>query len=170
MKPTIYRIPKKIGNGYLAIMPRPRAGEWLNDELKGWHTSGIDVIVSLLTLTETVNLDLQDEAKICQEQQIEYISYPIDDRRTPASSAATLELIKRILEKLKQGKGVAIHCRMGIGRSALIAACVVVSQGLEVKAAFDLIGKARGIPVPDTDEQKKWVEQFASDFRQLEHS
>jgi hypothetical protein len=32
----------------LAIMARPRAGDWLDGEIAGWRAQGIGVIVSLL--------------------------------------------------------------------------------------------------------------------------
>jgi protein-tyrosine phosphatase len=51
---------------------------------------------------------------------------------------------------------------MGIGRSALLAACVLVGQGLTTEAAFERISKARGTKVPDTEEQIQWVLEFSS--------
>ena len=53
-----------------------------------------------------------------------------------------------------------IHCRAGIGRSSLIAACVLVRAGHDVNSAFDTIAKARGVEVPDTEAQRAWVSTF----------
>jgi protein-tyrosine phosphatase len=61
-------------------------------------------------------------------------------------------------------KAVAVHCRMGIGRSALIAACLLKSQCIGVDKAFAMIARARGFSVPDTEEQREWVKAFA-EFR-----
>jgi protein-tyrosine phosphatase len=44
---------------------------------------------------------------------------------------------------------------MGIGRSALIAACLLKSQGIGVDEAFAMIARARGFSVPDTEEQRE---------------
>jgi predicted protein tyrosine phosphatase len=41
--------------------------------------------------------------------------------------AATLDFVRKLECFLADGKNVAIHCRQGIGRSALIAACVLVA-------------------------------------------
>jgi hypothetical protein len=41
--------------GRLAIMPRPRAGEWLDDEVVGWRAEGVDTVVSLLELSEILD-------------------------------------------------------------------------------------------------------------------
>jgi protein-tyrosine phosphatase len=63
---------------------------------------------------------------------------------------------------LRTGKAVAVHCRAGIGRSALIAACVLVRSGYDVDGAFDTIAKARGMAVPDTQAQHDWVAALPS--------
>jgi hypothetical protein len=47
-----------------------------------------------------------------------------------------------------------------IGRSSLMAACVLVLMGMAPGTAFGLIGKARGLKVPDTEGQRDWVERF----------
>jgi protein-tyrosine phosphatase len=161
MKTDIYWIPE-LGSKRLAIMPRPRAGDWLEDEIKAWHQAGIKTVVSLLTSFEQMELKLQDEPAICQKNAIEYISYPISDRQVPNSRATIIELVRTIQQRIDQGNGVAIHCRMGIGRSALVAACVLVSQGFNVRNAFSLIEKVRGMQVPDTNEQVEWVSNLSA--------
>jgi hypothetical protein len=50
---------------------------------------------------------------------------------------------------------------MGIGRASLIAASVLVALGASVDKAFAAIASARRFPVPDTWEQREWVEAFA---------
>jgi len=164
MKPEIFWIPE-AREGRVAIMPRPRTGAWLEDELKEWRLAGIDIVVSLLTRAEIVKFLLEDEPRLCRDDGMEYLSFPIADREVPEFTSAAIALAKTICEHLKQAKGVAIHCRNGIGRSALIAACVLVNQGMGAQAAFEAIGRARGVDVPDTDEQKEWVEHVAKELQ-----
>ena len=52
--------------GRLAILARPRGGEWLQDEVVSWAHSRLQVIVSLLTVDEANELELTDEARLCQ--------------------------------------------------------------------------------------------------------
>jgi hypothetical protein len=40
------------GRGRLAIAARPRAGDWLPDEVAGWRSEGVDVVISLLQPSE----------------------------------------------------------------------------------------------------------------------
>ena len=48
--------------GRLAILPRPRGGDWLEDETRGWRAAGIDAVVTLLEATEESELDLGGES------------------------------------------------------------------------------------------------------------
>jgi protein-tyrosine phosphatase len=144
----------------LAIMPRPRAGDWLADEIVAWKNEGIDLVLSLLEDDEVAELGLSGEQHACQDQGIEFISFPIADRDVPRSTAETERIVRDLSEELFNGKGVAIHCRAGIGRSSLIAACVLVLNGYQANSALDAISKARGLEVPDTEAQRLWVSTF----------
>jgi protein-tyrosine phosphatase len=159
MTSELYWIP--IESGRLAIMARPRSGDWLSDEIAGWRKDGVDVAVSLLEPHEARELELDAEATECANARIEFVSFPIQDRGVPLSVPETRALIELLAGKLKTGASIAIHCRAGIGRSALIAACTLTKLGMAPKDALRLIGKARRLTVPDTEEQARWVETFA---------
>ncbi len=69
--------------GRLSIMARPRGGDWLSDEIQAWRDATVDVVVSLPTNDEWEELDLRDEALLCEQQGLVFISYPIQDRQAP---------------------------------------------------------------------------------------
>jgi hypothetical protein len=69
--------------GRLAIVPRPRGGDWLEDEIHSWHEAGLDTVVSLLTTHEIEEFDLGSEERLSKAQGIEFISFPILDREVP---------------------------------------------------------------------------------------
>jgi hypothetical protein len=148
--------------GRLAIMARPRAGDWLDDEIAGWRAAGIDIVVSLLVPAEIAELGLDRESALCREHGMELISFPVPDRGVPPSEGEAAALARDLAARVAQGKAVAVHCRAGIGRSSVIAACVMVLAGTEPYAAFDIIAAARRTRVPDTDEQRDWVAAFAA--------
>ncbi len=141
-------------------MPRPRAGDWLEDEIKGWKADGIDLVVSLLEPEEITELGLEGEFTLCRAAHLELLSFPFADRGVPTSIGETIRFVRGLTERLSEGKAVAIHCRAGIGRAALVAACVLVLLGFDPGAAFELIGEARGVKVPDTPDQQNWVAKF----------
>ncbi len=150
------------GSCRLAILPRPRGWDWLPDDIAAARRDGVDLIVSALTEVENQELGLSEEAKCCKESTIEFLSFPIEDRSLPDSEGSLDAFIDSLDEKLKQGESIAIHCRAGIGRSSMLCACLLVRQGLSSESAFQKIQIARGCAVPDTAEQRKWVESFAT--------
>jgi protein-tyrosine phosphatase len=159
MRPQVYWIEVPMA-GRLAILGRPRAGDWLEDEIEGWAAERIDAVVCLLEQYEVDTLDLQREAELCRSAGIEFVSFPIADRGVPTSISAARDLAERVADKVRHGKGVGVHCRAGIGRSAVIVACALVTLGHDADEAFKAIANARGVQVPDTDEQRDWVRGF----------
>jgi protein-tyrosine phosphatase len=122
-----------------------------------WREAGLDVVTSLLTREEEAELELREEEALAREQGLEFHAFPIPDRGVPESRVQTADLI-RVLEKaLASGRNVAVHCRQGVGRSALIAASLLAAAGQDPQQAFACIEGARGAPVPDTAEQREWV-------------
>jgi protein tyrosine/serine phosphatase len=160
MKPNIYWIPGPWV-GKLAILGRPRGGDWLTDEVEGWCDAGVQVVVSLLSEEETRELGLADEARLIEANGLNFISFPINDYDVPTSEGAVRQLVNDLEELLAQGQNVGIHCRAGVGRSSLVAACLFVDYGEDTEISFQQIGTARGLAVPDTVAQREWVSEFA---------
>ncbi len=148
--------------GKLAISARPRGGEWLEDDLASWQQEGIKSVLSLLTKEEEQDLDLKREAEVTKAQGMQFLSFPIVDRNVPTSQSALVGVIEKIDEDLSAERNVVIHCRQGIGRSGLIAACLLILKGVDSSAALDQLSVARGLPVPETDEQRRWIERYAA--------
>jgi protein-tyrosine phosphatase len=144
----------------LAIAPRPRAGEYLLDEIKSLVNQGLDTIVSLLTESEVAELDLSAEEAACQAFGLRFISFPIEDRSVPTDFVAARGFLERLHSELAAGGAVGIHCRIGLGRSAMIAAALLSMFGVSTDEAFLRISGARGCEVPDTPKQRTWVGQF----------
>ncbi|WP_316194148.1 protein-tyrosine phosphatase family protein [Bradyrhizobium sp. SZCCHNRI3052] len=146
--------------GRLAIAARPRAEDWLADDIAAWVGEGIAVVVSLLEPAEVHDLGLQREAALCQSRGMAFLSFPVPDRGLPDSRSAAVRLAEGLAVRLTEGATVLIHCRAGIGRSAVIAASVMIRLGIDGTEAFDRIGAARGVRVPDTEDQREWVRAF----------
>ena len=161
MPDTIYWI-EGPWRGRLAILMRPRGGDWLEDDVAVWRRAGLDLVVSLLMMDESAELGLGREGEVAHQQGLEYISFPVADRNVPTSWKDAHRLVQQLMARLSEGKQIGVHCRLGVGRSALLAASVLVSSAVGVGPAFERIEKARGCPVPDTPEQRLWVEQFGT--------
>jgi protein-tyrosine phosphatase len=148
--------------GKLAMSARPRGGDWLKDDIGKWKAAGIDAVLSLLTSDEETEMDLRDEAVEVGRQQMEFRSFPIADRQIPRSEAKWAEEIERVSRTLSTSKNVLVHCRQGIGRSGLAAACLLVKKGMSPGAAVEAVSAARGLSVPETTEQREWIDHYAA--------
>ena len=117
------------------------------------------MVVSALTVAEDEELGLVEESQCCQSNGVEFLSFPIEDRSVPSSFSGFSGLVSSVTGYLRTRKAVAVHCRAGIGRSSMIVAAALIQNGFSVEAAFRAIEEARGCPVPDTPEQRQWVER-----------
>lgn len=143
--------------GRLAVLARPRGGDWLADEVSAWRKTGVQVVVSLLEPAEAGELGLADERTVCERAGLEFVAHPVPDRGVPPDRVQFNALVADLARRVAGGGSVGIHCRAGIGRSGLAAAGVLVALGLPAAGAFAAVGAARGRAVPDTAEQAVWL-------------
>jgi len=145
--------------GRAAIAECPRGGDLLGSDVTGWHQAGIHAVASLLTAEEVAELDLTGETQMCRERLIRFFPLAIP-RDAVAPGGQTVFVLRSLLQDLERSRGVAIHCA-GDGRSAMIAAGLLVLAGVRTAEAFDRIQAARGAPVLVNDAQRNWVEWMA---------
>jgi protein-tyrosine phosphatase len=156
MKATVY--PIELARPHrLAIIARPRGGDWLCDELAALSREGIEVVVSMLTNEESQELGLLREGEECKAAQLEFVNIPIGDRSVPDDKADFLRPVDSIADLVKQGRSVGVHCRASIGRSSVLAVSVLVRLGWDADEAFKAAETSRGCSIPDTPEQRRWV-------------
>jgi protein-tyrosine phosphatase len=144
----------------LPDMARPRGGDWLSDEFRDLALAGVSVVVSMLTDAEAAELGLEREGDAAEAAGLEFLRLPTLDRRPPDAGAA-VALARKLLDLLRAGASVAVHCRHGIGRSSTLAAVVLVSEGIDPADSWTRIAAARGIPVPDTVEQRELIDRLS---------
>lgn len=147
--------------GKLGTAARPRGGDWLEEEFANWRRSGVDIVLSLLTPEEEDSLHLHDEARNAQVLGMEFLSLPIPDREVPPSEYAFAQTVDNVHNSLLAGKNVVVHCRQGIGRAGLVAACLLIVSGWDIATALNALSIARGVPVPETEDQRRWIDHFA---------
>lgn len=148
--------------GKLAIAARPRGADWLEDEVRDWKRAGVNTVLSLLMPDEEQDLGLTAEPHAAQNEKLRFLSLPIADRQVPASPSEVAPILDELDAELASGKNVVIHCRQGIGRSGMMAACLLVLRGIGPDSAVQQLEKVRGTPVPETAEQRRWIDLFAS--------
>jgi protein-tyrosine phosphatase len=141
----------------LAIVLRPRGEEWLRDELLGIKRAGVQTLVSLLEPHEADYLGLAEEGPLAEEIGLRFLNYPIPDTKVPLDVAHFRSFISGLVERLREGESIGIHCRGCIGRATITAACILIHIGLKPMDAVVAVEAARGCSVPDTSEQLSWI-------------
>lgn len=152
----MYKIPLEVP-GSLSITPRPRGGDWLEDDISRLARSGVDTLVSLLTREEEVELGLADEAALCADRGIELVSLPVPDLGVPANSSGFVQVVLDLASALRAGRHVAVHCRQSVGRSGLLAVSIALAAGIPLDRAIEEVTRARGVQVPETPAQLEWL-------------
>ncbi|GMU91833.1 MAG: hypothetical protein AMXMBFR4_08910 [Candidatus Hydrogenedentota bacterium] len=147
--------------GKLAIVSRPRGGEWLESDLRALRSEGVGVLASVLADSEVADLELSVEGGLCERVGMEFRSFPIADRSIPDSFEDAREFVHLLSKALSNGIHVGIHCRQGLGRSPMIAIAVLVHGGVGLEEAIRRVADARGTEVPETYEQMNWLRRFA---------
>lgn len=104
---------------------------------------GCKVLVSLIQEFEFVNVKIPTLRTDAEKLGIHSVWYPIPDGGVPKSPEHVDPLVKEIVEYIRAGDVVVIHCMGGLGRTGLVAACCLVYIGLAVKEAIKAVRKAR---------------------------
>lgn len=139
-------------------MPCP-SGD-LTDAVHHYRRQGADHVVSMLACDEAVLLGLSEEGPVCEAAGITFSQHPIVDFGLPDPDVFAA-LVAQINAWLEAGHGVAVHCRAGIGRSGMVTSGVLVLQGQSAAQAMAKVAHARGVSIPDTVEQGKFVLDYA---------
>jgi protein-tyrosine phosphatase len=146
----------------LAIVLRPRGDDWLEEDLLRLKRGGIETVVSMLEEDEAVLLALGDESVLAEKIGLQFMSFPIPDTQVPPDTAAFRSFVAGLATRLRAGERIGVHCRGSIGRSTVIAACTLIQLGWTPKTAMKAIEAARGLAVPDTQEQADWILSYSA--------
>jgi protein-tyrosine phosphatase len=160
MRPTCYTVDHP-GPGRLSTMAKPRAGDWLADEMADLAAAGTDILVCALTVAELVELDLTGEAQAAYDAGLHFVSIPIPDRGVP-DLPAVMPTLEMLATRFQNGAHIVTHCRFGIGRASLLAAAILTLSDVTPDEAWSSLERARGLAVPDTVEQRHWVARLRS--------
>jgi protein-tyrosine phosphatase len=153
----IYWLREYSNSARLGIMARPRGEDWLEDEIIGLKQQDVQIVASLLEQEEITALGLGRQADLCMKYNIEYINFPIPDRGIPRKDKHFRNFIDRLDGEINTRNSIVIHGRMGIGRSSIIAGCLLLKAGYKKNEVIQYISRVRGLRVPDTEKQITWL-------------
>ena len=153
----------------LAIVLRPQGDACLDTELLRLKNSGIQTLVSLLEHWEAGILGLANEGPAAVHIGLNFLSYSFPHAHLPVDTDSFLHFVAGLVDRLRAGESVGVHCHGSIGRSAIVSACTLIHLGWKPEAALKAIGAARGVPVPDTKEQADWILSYSAQAVTIPH-
>lgn len=145
--------------GKLAVCMRPRSGTFLEDDIRKLKSNGFSTLVSAITGRELEQLHLTSVPEICARHEVEWVHFPIGNLQVPPFEEA-LPALQKWVTRLESGAGVAVHCFGSVGRSPMLAASMLALRGVHPAEAWTRVESSRGREVPDTLEQRRWVERL----------
>lgn len=120
-----------------------------------------DVLVSLVEPAEYARLGIPGYHEEVRRRGFELLELPIRDGGVPASMSDLGELVAQIDARLRAGQNVVIHCAGGLGRSGVVAGCLLVRQGATAAEAVAALRACRGDRCPETEAQRQLIRAFA---------
>jgi len=125
-----------------------------------------DILVTLVRFPELRAIhtpNLFDETEI---RGMDSIHFPIKDKYVPSSMEQFMVLIDTIIDKLKEGKCVVVHCNGGKGRSGTVLVATLVALGRKVQQAIEVVRKARSGTIQNPL-QIAYVKNFKTSWRKF---
>ena len=92
---------------------------------------------------------------------IDFLHLPAPDLE-PAPVAMLDQGVDFVRDRISEGKRVLIHCQHGIGRSPLLALCVLIDQGWQPLTALAHAKDIRAVVSPSRSQYEGWVAWLAS--------
>lgn len=125
-----------------------RTGDWNRDlesdllKLKAW---GAYMVVSLVELHEFDELSVSLLPQEIERLGIKWRHLPIRDMHPPGQRFERIwpTLCCEVSEALASGYRVFIHCKGGLGRTGVIAACLLIESGISAAEAISMVRIAR---------------------------
>lgn len=125
---------------------------------------GTHLLVSLVEDHELLELRIEGLVAAFEARGVRVLRLPFPDQGVPSLDLAKTS-VTAVLESASRGENVVIHCKGGLGRTGLIAACALAALGVDPESAMAAVRKARDGAIENRT-QEDFVRAFAkSGFR-----
>jgi ADP-ribosyl-[dinitrogen reductase] hydrolase len=140
---------------------RAMSGYWDRDlsiDLDAVRDWGAAVVVTLLEPKEIVLLRVEQLGEEVRRRGMSWFHLPIADVSTPDQGFEQNWVLAgdALRTLLRNGRGVLVHCRGGLGRAGTIAARLLIELGMEPAIAIDRVRAVRPGAI-ETREQEKYI-------------
>jgi len=149
----------QIGNCRIGISARPQGFNQLEHEIMEFSSQNINFIVSLLEDHEIEQFGLSDEELYCKRFNIKFDRLPIQDNLIPGFQRFA-DKIDSVFLELKPIENFIVHCNLGLGRSGLFVAGLLLKSGMTLDSALKTIELKRGFKCPTSISQMKFIRTY----------
>ncbi|MEF2278222.1 cyclin-dependent kinase inhibitor 3 family protein [Deinococcus sp. YIM 134068] len=132
----------------------------LSADLARLAGEGVNVLAPLIEPHEFELLGITDYHALVEEHGLTLLACPIRDRDVPADLPEFTAFLDELMDALLDGRRVVVHCRGGLGRAGLTAACLLVQAGMPPEQAIARVREARPGTI-ETEAQAEFVHEFA---------
>jgi protein-tyrosine phosphatase len=120
----------------------------------------------IVAVVDLRNEDVDDE-RLLRSHGIALLHLPTEDMC--GVDLAHLDLgVEFAARHLDRGERVLVHCEHGIGRSAVLALCILVARGREPLAALELLKHRRERVSPSPEQFACWSSWLAARRRRVQ--
>ncbi|MFQ3317037.1 MAG: protein-tyrosine phosphatase [Candidatus Poseidoniaceae archaeon] len=159
------------------IQANSMSGGWHRDlalDVESLVKSNISTIVSLITSKEMTELRVESLGEEIKQHGIEWIHLPLKDRTVPDDDwiSSYLEILPRLIEKIRRGERVVFHCKGGLGRSGTAVAMLIHYRGHSMEHAVRWVRRIRGEDAIESIQVEflfEWEKDRSNSKIQLEH-
>jgi protein-tyrosine phosphatase len=119
--------------------------------------AGIRTLACLVEAHELVEWGIGDLPKAAAVRGIEVLHRPIRDVSVPVLDAAR-SLVRELVARREAP--MLIHCIGGLGRTGVIAGCLLRALDIAPDEALRRLVAARGTECPQTEDQRRFVKEL----------
>jgi protein-tyrosine phosphatase len=152
------QIPLDVkGKLFVSPMPFGPYDKW-NALLKLYRKYHIEFVLMLVTDSELVKKARRDLLTIYEKTGIQVIRLPVADYTSPDMHQVT-KTVDQVSGYLRAGARVAVHCNAGVGRTGVMACCIV-RDIMKIPAEETIPYVRQYMKTNMTDEQMRLVKRF----------
>ena len=139
-----------LGGGVIGMCHFPgrqgvdgRGRRWARDpseDLSSIQRWGASAVLSLVESHEFAHYGVPDLGARVRSLGLDWLHLPIPDMGVPNSFEP---VASQVLQRLRLGDKVLVHCAAGLGRTGTLAAALLVDLGAEPQAAIARVRQAR---------------------------
>jgi len=117
----------------------------IENDLQCISNWGASLVVNLLEMQEIIMLGTAALPARILSRNMAFLHLPMANNLLPDEGFEEDWRSKRsrLLESLRDGGRILIHCKEGIGRSGLVAARLLIESGIDADSAISAVRKAR---------------------------